>query len=105
MPDHSRAAAQTRVTSAPAAAYRANVAPQRLLALPGSAAKPKRRKGTPGYRSRSSILSLAGGAGAGEQTVVGVLKLRIAQEDQVGELLGQGPRRPDEPHAGLAQQP
>src|SRR2546425_12580504 len=47
---------------------------------------------------------LDGGARAGEQPVVGVLQLRVAQEDEVGEFLGEGARRPDEAHTGLAQQ-
>src|SRR4029077_11363838 len=45
-----------------------------------------------------------GGAGAGEQAVVGVLELRVAQEDQGGKFLGKRARRPDQPHARLAQQ-
>src|SRR5205823_10171406 len=48
---------------------------------------------------------LDGGARAGEQPVVGVFQLRVAQEDQVGELLGERTWRPDEAHARLAQQP
>src|SRR2546426_1695417 len=47
---------------------------------------------------------LDGGARAGEQPVVGVLQLRVAQEDEVGEFLGEGARWPDEAHTGLAQQ-
>src|SRR3989442_15305464 len=47
---------------------------------------------------------LDGGARAGEQPVVGVLQLRVAREDEVGEFLGEGARWPDEAHPGLAQQ-
>src|SRR6267143_6484060 len=48
--------------------------------------------------------ALSDGSGAGQQPVVGPLQLRVTQEDQVGKLLGQGPRRADQAHPGLAQQ-
>ena len=34
-----------------------------------------------------------------------MLELGIAQENEVGEFLGQGPGRSMQPHAGLAQEP
>src|SRR5438270_6288842 len=59
-----------------------------------------------GVKKREKMAAcLDGGARAGEQPVVGVLQLRVAQEDQVGKLLGEGAGRPDEAHTGLAEQP
>src|SRR5207253_5313647 len=58
-------------------------------------------------RRRPTILSacfLDGGAGAGEEPIVGVLELRIAQEDEMGEFLSERPRRPNQPHARFTEQ-
>src|ERR671936_547120 len=72
----------------------------------GSATRPSSRKGTGVHRPAAPILSglLCGGPRAGEEPVVRVLELRIAQEDQVGKLLRQRPWRTDQPHPGFAQQ-
>ena len=43
--------------------------------------------------------------GDGQEPVVGVFELRVAQEDQMGEFLGQGPRGAYQPHARFRQEP
>src|SRR5919204_5739724 len=107
------APAQSNVTCVPSAAYRAKLRPQRSAASAGCAAIPNKRTGVhrPARRILSEVGSpfesagrLDGGARAAQQPLVGVLQLRIPQEDQVRELLRQRPGRPDQPHAGLTEQ-